>query len=87
VVPLLGDSDANVRAQAAAVIGGMREQGARATLEALVTSDPDPFVRRNAAWALGQLGNSASSAALLRATTDTSGLVRGVAKASLASLR
>lgn len=87
VVPLLGDRDANVRAQAAAVIGGMKEQGARATLEVLVTADPDPFVRRNAAWALGQLGNGASSAALLRATTDTSGLVRGVAKASLASLR
>jgi HEAT repeat protein len=87
VVPLLGDGNANVRAQAAGVVGGMREHSARATLEALVTSDPDPFVRRNAAWALGQLGDSASSAALLRATNDTSGLVRGVAKASLASLR
>jgi HEAT repeat protein len=87
VVPLLGDRDASVRAQAAGVVGGMREQGARLTLEALVTSDPDPVVRRNAAWALGQLGSSASSAALLSATNDSSGLVRGVAKASLASLR
>lgn len=86
VVPLLGDSDANVRAQAAGVIGGMLEQSARTTLEALVVGDPDPVVRRNAAWALGQLGNSASSAALLRAATDRSGLVRGVARASLASL-
>lgn len=86
VVPLLADSDANVRAQAAGVVGGMLEQSARTTLETLVVGDPDSVVRRNAAWALGQLGNSASSIALLRATSDKSGLVRGVARAALASL-
>lgn len=85
-VALLGDSDANVRAQAAGVVGGMREQGATAKLEALVTSDPDSRVRRNAAWALGKLGNASSRAALTAASGDKSGLVRGVAKASLASL-
>lgn len=86
VVGLLGDSDATVRAQAAGVAGDMREQSARSTLEALVTGDPDSVVRRNAAWALGQLGNAASRAALLQATNDKSGLVRGVAKAALAGL-
>jgi len=86
VIASLGDADANVRAQAAGVIGGMLEQSARGTLEALVVRDPDATVRRNAAWALGQLGNAGSRAALVQATTDKSGLVRGVAKASLASL-
>jgi HEAT repeat protein len=86
VLGLLGDSDADVRAQSAAVIGAMTEQSARGTLEALVTSDPDSVVRRNAAWALGQLGNAGSRAALLQATSDKSGLVRGVAKAALAGL-
>jgi HEAT repeat protein len=86
VIALLGDGDANVRAQAAGVIGGMTEQSARGTLEALVVSDPDSTVRRNAAWALGQLGNAGSRAALLQATSDKSGLVRGVAKAALAGL-
>jgi HEAT repeat protein len=86
VVALLGDSDANVRAQAAGVIGGMTEQSARGTLEALVVADPDSTVRRNAAWALGQLGNAGSRAALVQATSDKSGLVRGVAKAALAGL-
>ena len=86
VVPLLGDADANVRAQAAGVAGGMREQSARGVLEALVIQDPDSVVRRNAAWALGQLGNAASRAVLQRATGDQSGLVRGVAKAALAGL-
>ena len=86
VVALLGDSDANVRAQAAGVVGGMVEQGGRGALEALVVGDPDPFVRRNAAWALGQLGNAASRPALLQAAADKSGVVRGVARASLAGL-
>jgi HEAT repeat protein len=86
VVALLGDRDANVRAQAAGVVGGMTEQSARGTLEALVVHDPDSVVRRNAAWALGQLGDAASRAALLQATTDKSGLVRGVAKAALAGI-
>jgi HEAT repeat protein len=86
VIALLGDRDANVRAQAAGVVGGMTEQGARGLLEAMVVGDPDPVVRRNAAWALGQLGNVGSRTALLRATSDKSGLVRGVAKAALAQL-
>lgn len=86
VVALLGDADANVRAQAAGVVGGMTEQSARVALEALVVGDADPVVRRNAAWALGQLGNAGSRAALVQATTDKSGLVRGVAKAALAQL-
>jgi uncharacterized protein (DUF1800 family) len=86
VVALLGDSDANVRAQAAAVMGGMREQAGCAVLEGLVVGDPDSVVRRNAAWALGQLGNASSAAALRRASTDASGLVRGVARAALGQL-
>jgi len=87
VVALLGDRDANVRAQAAAVVGGMTEQSGRLALEGLVTGDASAIVRRNAAWALGQLGNAASRPALLQATSDKSGLVRGVAKAALAQLR
>jgi HEAT repeat protein len=86
VVARLGDSDAVVRARAATVVGGMREPSARPALEALVVSDPDPFVRSNAAWALGQLGNAASRAALVQASSDQSGLVSSVAKASLAGL-
>lgn len=87
VVALLRDGDAHVRAQAAGTVGGLGEQSGRAALEALVVSDPDPVVRRNAAWALGQLGNAGSRAALQQASTDKSGLVSGVARASLARLR
>jgi HEAT repeat protein len=86
VVARLGDSDAKVRAKAATVVGGMLEHSARPALEALVVTDPDVFVRSNAAWALGQLGNAASRAALIQASSDNSGLVSSVAKASLAAL-
>jgi hypothetical protein len=87
VVALLVDGDARVRASAAGAVGGLRDQSARGALEALVVRDPDSTVRRNAAWALGRLGNAASRAALLQAITDTSGIVRGVARASLAALK
>jgi HEAT repeat protein len=43
-------------------------------------------VRRNAAWALGQIGSSASRNALTVAASDKSGLVRNVARASLGLL-
>jgi HEAT repeat protein len=86
-VSLLNDGDAHVRAEAATVVGAMGAQAGIATLEQLVVKDPDPFVRRNAAWALGKLGASSSRAALTTASTDKSGVVRGVARAALASIK
>ncbi len=87
VEPSLRDGDASVRAAAAAVLGAMHDTNVVSTLEQLVTTDTDPFVRRNAAWALGKLGSASSREALTIASTDESGIVRGVAKASLATLK
>ena len=56
-------------------------------LEALVIGDADPIVRRNAAWALGKLGQTSSRQALTSASTDKSGLVRMTARAALASIK
>ncbi|MDX2087904.1 MAG: HEAT repeat domain-containing protein [Kofleriaceae bacterium] len=86
-VSLLNDADAHVRAEAATVVGAMGGTAGVATLEQLVVKDPDPFVRRNAAWALGKIGSSSSKAALTTASTDKSGVVRGVARAALASIK
>jgi HEAT repeat protein len=87
VEPLLADSDANVRAHAATVVGAYGDPNARAALEQLVVADPSDVVRRNAAWALGKIGSIASRQALTTASADSSGLVRGVAKAALATLK
>ena len=78
VVGLLAVADAGVRAVAAAVVGA---------LKAIVVSDSSPVVRRNAAWALGKLGQAASRDALVKASADASSLVRMTAKASLGLLR
>jgi HEAT repeat protein len=87
VTTKLTDSDAHVRAAAATVVGAYGDRGSVTTLEQLVMTDTDPFVRRNAAWALGQIGSRDAAGALITASTDKSGLVRGVAKASLAQLK
>jgi hypothetical protein len=87
LVGLLSDGDARVRAEAATVLGAYGELDAKVTLEQLVMSDADPFVRRNAAWALGRIGQISSSIALTFALNDSSGIVRGVARGSLSSLR
>ncbi|MBX3158208.1 MAG: HEAT repeat domain-containing protein [Deltaproteobacteria bacterium] len=86
VVALLGDASPLVRAEAATTIGGLRDRAGVAGLEALVVNDPDATVRRNAAWALGEIGAASSSVALGKASGDASGLVRMTAKVSLGKL-
>jgi HEAT repeat protein len=87
VAALVGDADLTVRRVATAVVGQFREASARAGLESLVVSDPDPAVRRNAAWALGRIGASDSRVALTEAASDSSSLVRMTARAALRELR
>jgi HEAT repeat protein len=60
---------------------------ARVALEAVLASDADSAVRRNAAWALGRIGDAASRDALRAATTDASSLVRTTAKVAMGKLR
>ncbi len=86
VEPLLTDTDAGVRAQAAAVVGALRDGAAVSVLNAMVVNDADSQVRHNAAWALGRIGAQSSRQALTAASQDPSGFVSGVAKSALASL-
>ncbi len=87
VMALLGDPNAEVRSKTATLAGAYAASSARAQLEVLVQTDSDATVRRNAAWALGKIGDPSSSVALTKAASDPSGIVRGVAKAALATLR
>jgi hypothetical protein len=86
VVPLLEDSDAGVRGNAATVVGAFAVKAAVKPLMVMVVKDPDPMARRNAAWALGKIGDRDARVALNIATFDQSALVRGVAKVSLTQL-
>jgi HEAT repeat protein len=85
-IDLIGDTDARVRAKAAGVCGSLREAGCRVALEAQLATDSEPTVRRNAAWALGRIGDSASKPALVAAENDPSDLVRLTAKAAASAL-
>jgi HEAT repeat protein len=86
VEQLLGDTNPQVRAAAITVVGAYRDGNVRMQLEAMVKTDTNANVRRDAAWALGKLGSSASREALVLASQDASPIVASVAKASLAAL-
>jgi HEAT repeat protein len=103
-LPALSDVDADVRAEAAYTIGSLRRHaltGEAAATDAaaknavvvqlgrLVSTDPSALVRKRAAWALGEIGASATlvAAALEQAAThDSDPLVRSIAGAALGSL-
>jgi HEAT repeat protein len=88
-VPLLGDADTLVRAEAAITVGMMRTvTGANALVQTL-SSDPSPVVRKKAAWSLGEIGAPASiaGAALQKAAaSDPNPFVRSLAQASITRL-
>jgi HEAT repeat protein len=93
-VALLNDGDESVRNAAVYTIGAARggamthgDAAARA-LSRLVTDDPSARVRKNAAWALGEIGAPATLAgpALSRAAQDRDPLVRSLATAAQARL-
>jgi HEAT repeat protein len=86
LVPLLGDGDVSVRRVASAAIAQFQVAGARAALEGLLAGDPDPIVRRNAAFALVKLGGS-RDALQHAADGDAVRFVRSVARAGLAAPR
>ncbi len=87
VVALVDDADVYVRRAAIAAVGHFRTADARVALEQIVASDSDSAARRNAAWALGRIGDAASREVLRAATSDASSLVRTTARVAMSKLR
>jgi hypothetical protein len=86
--PLISDGDAGVRSDAVVTVGMFKYAGGASALVAAL-SDPSQTVRKKAAWALGEIGASSSTAgpALQNAAAnDASPLVRSLAKAALTKL-
>ena len=86
--PLISDGDASVRSDAVVTVGMFKYAGGASALVAAL-SDPSQTVRKKAAWALGEIGASSSTAgpALQNAAAnDPSPLVRSLAKAALTKL-
>jgi HEAT repeat protein len=80
------DADAGVRTQAAYTAGHLHDRAAVTPLSQLVAGDTSPQVRKAAAWALGEIGDTAAGAALTAALNDADALVRSVAKGALGRL-
>ena len=86
--PLISDADPGVRSDAVVTVGMFKYAGGAPALVAAL-SDPSQTVRKKAAWALGEIGASSSTAgpALQNAAAnDPSPLVRSLAKAALTKL-
>jgi HEAT repeat protein len=84
---LVNDGDVGVRRAATAAMANYKVSAARPGLETLVASDPDPIVRRNAAFALGRIGSGASFGVLKAAAEgDAVSYVRSYAAAALRNL-
>jgi HEAT repeat protein len=87
--PLISDSDATVRSNAVVTVGMFKyAAGASALVTAL--GDSSQTVRKQAAWALGEVGASTAVAGgplQNAAATDSSPLVRSLAKAALTKLQ
>ncbi|MHB0999550.1 MAG: HEAT repeat domain-containing protein [Armatimonadota bacterium] len=82
----LRDPDPNVRMNAAAVLGIMREKDAVKPLISAL-KDPDSRVRTNAAGALGKIGDRTAVPALIKAIKDTEPSVRINSISSLSMLK
>jgi hypothetical protein len=83
----LGDPDLSVRLPAVQVLRRVAGAGSVPTLGRLVASDPDPSVRRAAAFALAALRTPDALHALVPALSDPSEMVRQAAQAANRSMR
>jgi HEAT repeat protein len=89
VSPLLVDANLGVRAEAATTLGMFHDGNSTGALVTALQNDASPIVRKNAAWALGEVHASATVAgpALQNAAAnDASPFVRSLATAALTRL-
>ena len=84
----LRSNNPNLRGNAADVLGYIASPASTNALLDALRNDPTPLVRRNAAYALGQIHDARAIGDLQKtAVTDTSANVRGAAADSLARIR
>ena len=83
---LLADRDAQVRRWAVAALGEIADQETVAPLSRVLTKDPDPGVRIEAAFRLGKFGGVAARPALTAALKDANEDVRRLANAAIKEL-
>ena len=83
---MLSDRDAQIRRWAVAALGEIAAPETVAPLSKVLTKDPDPGVRIEAAFRLGKFGGEAARPALTAALKDANADVRRLANAALEEL-
>src|SRR5207249_1865944 len=83
---LLADRDAQIRRWAVGALGEIAAPETVAPLSKVLTKDPDPGVRIEAAFRLGKFGGEAARPALTSALKDANADVRRLANAALEEL-
>jgi HEAT repeat protein len=86
LIKMLQDRDPRVRRWAVVALGEMADQKTVAPLSRVLTKDPDPGVRIEAAFRLGKFGGEAARPALTAALKDANADVRRLADAALKEL-
>jgi len=86
LIKLLQDRDVRVRRWAVAALGEIADPKTVAPLSKVLTKDPDPGVRIEAAFRLGKFGGEAARLALTAALKDANEDVRRLANAALKEL-
>src|SRR5438552_7033975 len=86
LMKLLADRDARVRRWAVAALGEIADQETVIPLNKVLTNDPDPGVRIEAAFRLGKFGGEAARPAFTVALKDANADVRRLANAALKEL-
>ena len=84
---LLTNKDARIRADAANALARLRLKDGNSQLQELLSNDPDPVVRANAARVLGATEEKSAFDKLLVSTTDKDSRVRVSAIRALVSLK
>jgi HEAT repeat protein len=72
LLPLLGDTSAEVRTRAARLCGEYRVEDAETALIEVLLGDPTANARKAAAWALGRIGGAEGKQALIEAKQSES---------------
>jgi len=86
LMKLLADRDARVRRWAVAALGEIADPETVVPLSKVLTNDPDPGVRIEAAFRLGKFGGEAARPAFTAALKDANADVRRLANAALKEL-
>ncbi len=87
LIKALKDDFSETRENAAKSLGMLKAEQAVDALNELLLKDPSPYVRRQIAWALGEIGDNKSVSFLIKTLKDKDGVTREKAAEALGKIK